>query len=47
LPGKQGAADHVQVVEVEVGEEVDGVGPVIGCEAPGRGLRIEIKSRVR
>jgi hypothetical protein len=47
LPGKQGAADHVQVVEVEVGEEVDGVEPVIGGDAPGRGLRIEIKSRVR
>jgi hypothetical protein len=48
MPGKQGAADHVQVVQVEVGEEVDGVWPVFGGgDASGRGLRIEIESRER
>ena len=35
----QGAANRVQVVEVEVGEEVDGVGPFVGGGSPGRGLR--------
>ena len=34
-------ANHIQVIEVEMGEEVDGVGPVFGGGAPGRGLRDE------
>jgi len=29
----------IQVVEVQMGEEMDGVGPFVGGGSPGRGLR--------
>jgi hypothetical protein len=35
------AADRIQVIDVEVGEQVDGVGPFVGGGSLGRGLRGE------